>query len=152
MDAWKCSSVCVKLNCFYFLLKVLSHKGYDGALADAWSCGVILYVLMAGYLPFDEMDLTTLYSKAWNINMCSFLWLHADEDLTFLYHTSLLIYMLFSDEHKDSTHYLLLISNHNRTWQRISWLELIYPLLLNLSWSYNQALYFLKNKRGKLKF
>lgn len=21
---------------------------------------------MAGYLPFDEMDLTTLYSKAWN--------------------------------------------------------------------------------------
>lgn len=44
--------------------KVLDHKGYNGALADAWSCGVILYVLMAGYLPFDEMDLTTLYSKA----------------------------------------------------------------------------------------
>lgn len=47
----------------YVAPEVINDKGYQGRTADLWSCGVILFVLMAGYLPFDEPNLMTLYRK-----------------------------------------------------------------------------------------
>lgn len=47
----------------YVAPEILRKKGYDGAKADLWSCGVILYVLLAGFLPFQDENLMKMYSK-----------------------------------------------------------------------------------------
>ncbi|KAG4999932.1 hypothetical protein AAZX31_08G113900 [Glycine max] len=47
----------------YVAPEVLARKGYDGAKVDIWSCGVVLFVLMAGYLPFHDRNVMAMYKK-----------------------------------------------------------------------------------------
>lgn len=47
----------------YVAPEVICRRGYDGSKADIWSCGVILFVLLAGYLPFHDSNLMEMYRK-----------------------------------------------------------------------------------------
>ncbi|KAL0710470.1 hypothetical protein Bca4012_017448 [Brassica carinata] len=47
----------------YVAPEILSKKGYDGAKVDVWSCGVVLFVLAAGYLPFNDPNVMSMYKK-----------------------------------------------------------------------------------------
>ncbi|KAG2552347.1 hypothetical protein PVAP13_9KG423500 [Panicum virgatum] len=49
----------------YVAPEVIEDGGYDGATADIWSCGVILFVLLAGYLPFEDENIIALYKKGY---------------------------------------------------------------------------------------
>jgi serine/threonine protein kinase len=40
-----------------------SECGYDGKKADVWSLGVILFVLLAGYLPYEASTKSALFEK-----------------------------------------------------------------------------------------
>lgn len=47
----------------YVAPEVIGKKGYDGSKADLWSCGVILFVLLAGFLPFQDDNIVAMYKK-----------------------------------------------------------------------------------------
>ena len=32
---------------------------YNGLMIDLWACGIILFAMLCGYLPFDDKDINT---------------------------------------------------------------------------------------------
>ncbi|KAG6866562.1 hypothetical protein C0991_002047 [Blastosporella zonata] len=47
----------------YAAPEIISGVMYNGSAADIWSCGVILFALLAGKLPFDDDDTGALLNK-----------------------------------------------------------------------------------------
>lgn len=55
--ATACGSPC------YAAPEMISGHLYDGMRTDMWSCGIILYAMICGYLPFEDPDTAELYRK-----------------------------------------------------------------------------------------
>lgn len=52
-----CGSPC------YAAPEMIAGLRYQGGKVDLWSCGVILYALVCGFLPFEDPDTAKLYKK-----------------------------------------------------------------------------------------
>jgi 5'-AMP-activated protein kinase catalytic alpha subunit len=42
---------------------MIAGKKYHGSKVDIWSCGVILFAIICGYLPFEDPNTASLYKK-----------------------------------------------------------------------------------------
>ncbi len=52
-----CGSPC------YAAPEMIAGKKYCGSSVDIWSCGVILFALLCGFLPFEDPNTSSLYKK-----------------------------------------------------------------------------------------
>ena len=52
-----CGSPC------YAAPEMIAGKWYDGGKSDIWSCGIILFAMICGYLPFEDPNTGLLYKK-----------------------------------------------------------------------------------------
>ncbi|KAI8880668.1 Pkinase-domain-containing protein [Backusella circina FSU 941] len=56
--------------------EIVNGIKYDGSASDIWSCGIILYALLSGQLPFDDDNIRLLLNKMQQIQ--SHPWFTAD--------------------------------------------------------------------------
>jgi BR serine/threonine kinase len=47
----------------YAAPEIVRGLTYDGRIADIWSCGIVLFALLAGRLPFDDTSVRALVAK-----------------------------------------------------------------------------------------
>lgn len=52
-----CGSPC------YAAPEMIAGKKYNGLQVDIWSCGVIMFAMICGYLPFEDPNTAKLYKK-----------------------------------------------------------------------------------------
>mmetsp|Transcript_19058 Transcript_19058/g.19059 ORF Transcript_19058/g.19059 Transcript_19058/m.19059 type:complete len:258 (+) Transcript_19058:67-840(+) len=52
----------------YAAPEILAGQKYSGPEVDVWSIGVVLYTLLAGFLPFDDNNLPSLFTKIRSAN------------------------------------------------------------------------------------
>jgi 5'-AMP-activated protein kinase, catalytic alpha subunit len=52
-----CGSPC------YAAPEMIAGKYYDGMQVDVWSCGITLYAMICGFLPFEDPNTDKLYKK-----------------------------------------------------------------------------------------
>lgn len=65
MAAWQQDGM-LRTSCgspHYAAPEIVHGGAYNGCAADIWSCGVILYALLVGKLPFDHEDCGSLLAK-----------------------------------------------------------------------------------------
>ena len=48
---------------WYAAPEMIAGKEYVGSKADIWSCGIIMYALIWGFLPFEDQNTANLYKK-----------------------------------------------------------------------------------------
>ena len=66
MAAWQGGDDLLQTSCgspHYAAPEVVSGEPYDGSCSDTWSCGVILFALLSGRLPFDDPNMHLLLNK-----------------------------------------------------------------------------------------
>ncbi|KAJ9110869.1 hypothetical protein QFC19_001378 [Naganishia cerealis] len=66
MAAWEASEKMLETSCgspHYASPEIVAGQAYHGSCSDIWSCGIILFALITGRLPFDDDNIRVLLLK-----------------------------------------------------------------------------------------